>query len=166
MDSESTVEMMRYPYKNGFSLIELLIVVAIILVIAAIAIPSLVRSKMAANESSAVGSLRTINSASVIYASTYSIGYPAGLSDLAPSSVPSSTASDLIDAVLVTGIKSGYTFSYTPGSAGPGGLITTYSITANPIAPGSSGQRGFFTDQSLVIRVNATGTASLTDSPI
>jgi len=158
--------MTAHPHKNGFSLIELLIVVAVILIIAAIAIPSLIRSKMAANETSAVGSLRTINTACVSYASTYSIGYPSGLSDLAPSSLPTSTGADLIDAVLVMGIKSGYTFSYASGPAGAGGEITTYSITASPIAPGSSGQRGFFTDQSLVIRANATGTASTTDPPL
>jgi type IV pilus assembly protein PilA len=157
---------MKPAHKNGFSLIELLIVVAIILIIAAIAIPNLVRSKMAANESSAVGSLRTINTASVNYASTYEIGYPSALSDLAPSSLPSSTAADLLDAILVTGTKSGYNFSYTPGPVGPGNTISTYSITASPIAPGSSGQRGFFTDQSLVIRVNLTTTASSTDPPI
>lgn len=158
--------MMTRPRNNGFSLIELLIVVAIILVIAAIAIPSLMRSKIAANEASAVGSMRTINTAFTSYALTYGGGFPASLSDLGPSSSPSSTAADLLDAVLITGIKSGYTFSYSPGPAGSNGLITSYSITANPIAPGSSGQRGFFTDQSLVIRVNATGTASSTDSPI
>jgi type IV pilus assembly protein PilA len=157
---------MRRRYKSGFSLIELLIVVAIILIIAAIAIPSLMHSRMAANESSAVESLRTINTGCVSYYSDYNVGYPSALADLGPATTPSSTTADLIDSVLVTGIKSGYTFSYAPGPVQTAGLITTYSITANPIAPGASGQRGFYTDESLIIRVNMTGPASSTDSPI
>jgi type IV pilus assembly protein PilA len=157
---------MRPDNRNGFSLIELLIVVAIILIIAAIAIPSLIRSKMAANEASAVGSLRSINTAMVSYASSYGIGYPAALSNLGPSTSPSSTSADLIDEVLDSGIKSGYSFSYVAGPAGPGGTISTYTINADPLARGSSGQRGFFTDQSLVIHANPSATASASDPPI
>jgi len=158
--------MMKNNRKNGFSLIELLIVVAIILIIAAIAIPNLIRSKMAANEASAVGSLRTMNTAITGYASTYDIGYPGALSYLGPSTAPNSTASDFIDEVLASGVTSGYMFTYTPGSASTGGVITNYSITASPQIPGASGQRYFYTDESLVIRVNTTAAASSTDSPL
>lgn len=154
------------PRDRGFSLIELLLVVAIILIIAAIAIPSLLRSKIAANEASAVGTLRTLNTEFVTYAAVYSIGFPASLANLGPSTSPSSTAADLVDVVLVSGSKAGYTFTYTPGAASSTGVINSYTVTATPITIGSSGQRGFFTDQSMVIRWNSSGTATASDSPI
>ncbi len=157
--------MERTPEK-GFSLIELLIVVAIILIIAAIAIPSLIRSKMAANEASAVGSLRTMNTALESYDTTYGSTYPTTLANLAPAAIPSSTAADLLDAVLVTGTKSGYLFTYTPGPADSNGNISTYTINADPITRGTTGQRSFYTDASLIIRANTTTTASASDPPI
>jgi type IV pilus assembly protein PilA len=146
--------------QKGFSLIELLIVVAIILIIAAIAIPNLLRSKMAANEASAVGSLRTINTSSVAFSTTYG-NYPTQLSDLGPSTAPTSTAADLIDSALVTGTKSGYTFSYTASST-----YQQYSIQSGPVNQGVTGQRYFFTDQSGVIRVNLSSPATSTDNPL
>jgi type IV pilus assembly protein PilA len=146
--------------EQGFSLIELLIVVAIILIIAAIAIPNLLRSKMAANEASAVGSLRTLNTASVAYSTTYGT-YPPGLANLGPASSPSSTTADLVDSVLASGTKSGYTFTW---SAGTGNM--SYSITGAPSTAGVTGQRYFFTNQSGVIRANTAGAADSSSTPI
>jgi type IV pilus assembly protein PilA len=99
--------------QKGFSLIELLIVVAIILIIAAIAIPNLLRAKIAANQSSAVGSLRTLNTACIAFSTSYG-QYPAALTNMGPvgsGGTASSTSADLIDSVLSAGTKSGYTFA-------------------------------------------------------
>src|SRR2546422_820026 len=133
--------MMRRRQK-GFSLIELLIVVAIILVIAAIAIPSLLHAKMSGNEASAVGSLHAIISASQTYASTYGVGYPPSLAAMGPAAIATATAADLLDSVLTSGSKSGYAFVYS-ASTPVGGVILSFSITADPLTRGTSGQRSF-----------------------
>ena len=152
--------------QKGFSLIELLIVVAIILIIAAIAIPNLLRSRMAANEASAVGSMRTVNTAAVTYSTTYGIGFPATLARLSPAATATSTSADLVDSVLAAGIKSGYSFAYTAGAADAAGNINTYTLTGVPTAVGTTGQRGFFTDQSGVIRGDADASADVNSTPI
>jgi type IV pilus assembly protein PilA len=146
--------------QKGFSLIELLIVVAIILVIAAIAIPNFIRSRMAANESSAVSSLRTINTAEIAYFSTYGTGY-APLANLGgpAACVASANTACLIDTFLTGGAKSGYTIS-TPAPGAPGTIAAPnviYSVNAVPIVLGSSGQRSFCSDQSGVLRNDSTG---------
>ena len=150
--------------EKGFSLIELLIVVAIILIIAVIAIPNLLRSKIAANQASAVGSLHTLYIACISYSTSYG-QFPTALTNLGPISsggTASSTSADLIDAVLSAGTKSGYTFVYTAGASNQ-----SYTITATPISAGSSGQNTYFSDESGVIRVDATGgAANASSSPI
>jgi type IV pilus assembly protein PilA len=150
--------------QKGFSLIELLIVVAIILIIAAIAIPNLLRAKIAANQSSAVGSLRTLNTACIAFSTSYGI-YPTALTNLGPigsGGTASSSSADLIDSVLAGGTKSGYVFTFTAGASNQ-----SYSITAKPITAATTGQNMYYTDQSGVIRVDTSGTgAGASSTPI
>jgi type IV pilus assembly protein PilA len=105
-----------------------------LLIIAAIAIPNLLRSRIAANQAAAVGVLRTINTVEVAYASTYNTGYS---SDLASLEEPAGTASaaGLIDDVLAGGTKSGYAFTYQAGHTDKDGRVTTYTLRADPVSP-------------------------------
>ncbi len=148
--------------QKGFSLIELLIVVAIILIIAAIAIPNLLRSRIAANEASAVGSIRTINTAEVTYSSTYpDVGFVL-LTSLGGAGGTSAGAG-LLDTVLAGGTKSGYSFSVGGLTGTP---VVTYTVNGGPVSPGQTGQRYFFSDQSGVIRYNTSVAAGVSDNPL
>jgi prepilin-type N-terminal cleavage/methylation domain-containing protein len=154
--------------QKGFSLIELLIVVAIILIIAAIAIPNLLRSKIAANESSAVGSVRTIGTAEVTYSSSWGTGYAAVINNLggaAATCAAGATAANacLIDELLsVTHIKSGYTFAAVADPANKvNGIYNTFEVNATPAVVQTTGIRAFCDDQGGVIRFNSPGAAAI-----
>ena len=163
---------------QGFSLIELLIVVAIILIIAAIAIPNFLRSRVAANQASAVGSLRTLNTAEFTYSSTYGQGFSATLGDLGPPSsgaLADTTHAGIVDSILsgtatsgpgaMTSTKSGYRFTYSPGTV-INGQIVSYTINVDPINRGTTGTNSYFVDQSGVVRQNSTTQAGAADSPL
>ena len=145
--------------QQGFTIVELLIVVAIILIIAAIAIPNLLRSKISANESAAASSLKTIGTSNVLYWSLYNQGFAGTLAQMGPTGggcgTISSACAGLLDATLsgvspstTTPIKSGYAFNYaspspspTPSSPNP-----SYSVVATPVGPGSTGVSTFCMD--------------------
>jgi|HubBroStandDraft_6_1064221.scaffolds.fasta_scaffold163756_3 type IV pilus assembly protein PilA len=141
---------------KGFSLIELLIVVAIILIIAAIAIPSFLHSRMAANESAAAAAIRTLNTAQISFNSAYpTVGFASSLAVLGGSGAacapPTPTTACLIDANLAGGQRSGYYFTLTNTNGTPN---SSYNVIATPILANYSGVRSFCSYADAVVRVS------------
>ena len=165
--------------QKGFSLIELLIVVAIILIIAAIAIPNLLRARIAANESSAVSSVRTITTAEVTYQTAYpTVGYAVGATGLAylggalgKGCTPASTTACLIDSVLANdgnpagSGKSGYSFTTGAGTVA-GGVNVGYTVVTVPVTINQTGIRAFCAEEDSVVRVDPAGKCSATEAGI
>jgi type IV pilus assembly protein PilA len=143
--------------QKGFSLIELLLVVAVILIISAIAVPNFLRSRLRANEVSAVASLRVINTAAVTYSITYpDLGFPAQLSTLGGVNPCSSSSAQacLLDDILAQGAKGGYNFTWTGDGVVPS---VNFTVTGTPQTIGGSGQNMYCSDQTGIIHYDPTG---------
>jgi type IV pilus assembly protein PilA len=153
--------------ERGFSLIELLVVVTIILIIAAIAIPNLLRARMVANQGAAVSNIRTITSAAIVYSSTYGDGFPPDLPTMGGAGAPNCNGALLLDETLTVPPfrKSGYTFNFVPqgpaianpppscGAAGFNAFLTT----ATPVVFGQTGQTSYCSTEPGVIHLDVTG---------
>jgi type IV pilus assembly protein PilA len=139
-----------------------------LLIIAAIAIPNLLRAKMAANESSAVASLRTYSTALITYAAMCpQQGFPASTEQLGPGSRDCNHAGLVTSAMASPrALKSGYVFEYHPGPASESRQIVTYVISADPVSPNASGTRHFYTDESAVIRFESNSPAGQQSQPL
>ena len=150
-----------------FSLVELLVVVAVLLALAALSIPVLARARMSANESAVVETLRVINKAEMAYQLVFNSGFSPDLYSLGPSPAPSPARADLVDEIIagsapgaVGFVRHGYQITYKQLGA------YSYQITATPLTPGATGSRSFYSDHATVIRVNSSGPAGPTDPPL
>jgi type IV pilus assembly protein PilA len=146
--------------RKGFTLAEIMIVVAILALLAAIALPNLIRSRLVSNETAAIAALKTIVSAASTYRSS-NRGYPEALRDLYDDLTP-----PYIDSALANGIKQGYVFSLNGIDDDGSGNLQAFTATAVPVTAGTTGNRRFFVDTSGVIRFSVTGDATAGDNPL
>jgi len=154
--------------QKGFSLIELLLVVGVILIISAIAVPSFLRSRMRANEAAAVAAIRTIDAAAVTYSVSYpDLGYPTNFTSLgsvgADPCTATSTTACLVDDTVAQGTKSGYVFVWAGDGATPS---VSFTVTGTPLSPGSTGQSMYCSDQTAVIHLEFSGSGCTNASPV
>ena len=145
--------------RRGFSLIELLIVIAIILIIITIALPRLTRARMYTQEVAAIAAIRTIHTAQTQYYSQFN-RYATSLAELGPPASGSANASaaDMIGNDLANGVKQGYVFTVTGNQGG-------YIVSAMPQVFNTGGSRTFYSDQTLVIRQNWSQEPATATSP-
>jgi len=135
-----------------------------ILIIAAIAIPNLLSARQSANEASAMGNIRTINTAAATYVAEHpEKGYPASLDAMGGSN---GTEAALIDSQLASGEKAGYRFTYTAIDANSDGVVEGYLLNADPLSPGTTGHRHFFSDETGVIRYDTAQMATKESPPL
>jgi type IV pilus assembly protein PilA len=153
---------------NGFSWLEIIIVIVIVVLTAGILVPSLWKSKSQIDETSAVRSLRMVISAESNYAQAYGTGYSSTLTTLGPppDAMPTASMAGYLDSELTGGQKEGYSFIYSAGSADENGRITTYTLIANPLKPGQTGKTYYYVDQTGLIHTSKDHQASPNDPPI
>jgi len=137
-------------------------------IIAPITTPDTLQARMAANEASAVSSLRTLNATAVVYGAAYAHGYPPALENLGPATTGQATElrANLIDAILASGKKSGYVFFYSTVRVKTSAIPLSYTINGDPAAAGTTGTRHFYTDQTGIIRFKTGGPADAHSPPV
>lgn len=153
----------------GVSMVELLIVIVVILTLAALSLPHLLRARAVAREAAAVSALRTLATMQVAYASTYQRGYAPSLLALGPpprGTMPNASAADMIDALLAAGERSGYTFVYAPVDHNGDGAPDTYIINANPTATGVHSLKYFYLDTTMIVRAAMGAPADTASEPV